>query len=220
MKKLKKTKTGQALRLSSTTLTTSRLGQAVIELAIFGSLILTAFAVLLSHSQSFSERLTLQQQSFRMALRKAYNDNGFVSYKIIKHHRAPDVLANFRQGNRQSISSGSSVLWSIGEPESFSYYQVNEDLVPISTTADVPDVVWNVENSAQTDYSGKEEKQEDNLGITTDRSANIKDTITTKLKIIGKPDVVVTQGLCDNGRYAQACAGNTMHKERIWKTPH
>jgi type II secretory pathway pseudopilin PulG len=219
-------------------------GQAVVELAIFGSLILTGFAVLLSYSQTFREQQALQQQAFRMALRKAYDDNGFVSYNIIKHHRAPNIFSNFKQGNRESISAGSSMMWSKGEAESFSYYQVNEDLVRISThkekrtgkkDADVPDEVWNIESSATTDYSGREEKQEDQTKITTGRSANLKDTVTTTLKIkyentddkgkgdgtyTYKPDVVFIQGLCADGRYRESCAGDTIGKERTWKTPH
>ena len=127
-------------------------GQAAVELAIFGSLILTGFAVLLSYSQTFTEQQALQQQAFRMALRKAYSENGFVSYNIIKHHRAPNIFGNFGQGNRESISAGSSVLWSMGEAKSFSYQQVNDDLQEIPSHGDTPDEVWNIESSADTYY--------------------------------------------------------------------
>ena len=223
----------------------SKNGQAVVELAIFGSLILTGFAVLLSYSQTFTEQQALQQQAFRMALRKAYSENGFVSYNIIKHHRAPNIFSNFRQSNRESISAGSSLMWSKGESKSFSYYQVNEDVVTISTHKesqggkdfDVPDEVWNVQSNANTEYSGEETKQEDRAKITTGRKANLQDTVTTTLKIrykkdqdcegqeceyINRDDVVFTQGLCDTGGYSRACAaaGNRVQKERIWKTPH
>lgn len=178
-----------------------------------------------------------------MALRLAYQKNGSVSYSILKHHRGPSIFANFRQGDRESITSASNVLWSKGDIEDFAYYQVNEDLVPIPThresrggrDARVPDEVWNVQSGVNTRYSGEENKQEDSANITTRRSANLRDTVTTTLKIryennvedgdgdgtfTDVPDIVLTQGLCDNGRYAEACLGNRVRKERTWETSH
>jgi len=202
----------------------TKIGQAAVELAIFGSLIMTGFAVLLSYSQTFTEQQALQQQAFRMALRRAYDDNGFVSYNIIKHHRTPNIFGNFGQGNRESVSAGSSVLWSKGEAESFSYQQVNDDLREIPSYGDTPAEVWNIESSADTYYSGAEEKREDAAKITTTRSADLRDTITTTLKIrqddVDYDDIMLVQGLCADGRYSTTCARDTIGKRRTWETPH
>src|SRR3989338_2418037 len=92
-------------------------GQAVTEMAIFGSLVIMVFGIWLSYAQTFTEQQTLQQQAFRMALRRAYRANdeqgGFISYNIIKNYRTPNLSGGFRQGNRESASAGSTVLWAV-----------------------------------------------------------------------------------------------------------
>lgn len=189
-------------------------GQAVTEMAVFGSLILVGFAVLLSYGQTFTEQQTLQQQAFRMALIKAYNDNGFVSYNILKNPRSVSPFGNFREGARSSVSAASSVLWSLGEAVSNSYYQLNEDEIA------TPAAVWDVQTAASAEYSGQEAKNEDTFKIATSRSAQLRDTITTTLKLEAAPDIVIVQGLGNNGRYSQAAAGTTITKGRVWETPH
>ena len=209
-------------------------GQAVTEMAIFGSVIFLCFGVLLSHAHNFTEQQALQQQSFRMALQH-YEDNGFISYNIIKHYNTPNLGGAFRQGDRGSVSSGNSVSWYIGEPESRSFYQVNEDLEEISRhekdDVDTPDEVWNIETESQTGYSANELKQEENEKITTTRSSSNKDDVTTRLKIRYEDDddvyhdgsdVVVRQRLGEDGRYSRDAYNNNVviEKKRSWETQH
>lgn len=212
-------------------------GQAVTEMAIFGSLILMCFAVLLSYAQTFTEQQTIQQQAFRKALRRAYDANGMASNTIMKHHRTPNIFGNFGQGNRESVSGSSSVYWSKGGTDNEQGYLINEDLLSISTHTEeingedeqVPNEVWNIESRADTYYSGEEGKQENAARITTSRRGDIRDTITTTLKLrhknnsgvyVDDNDITITQGLCADGRYRQSCAGNTIERERAWETPH
>lgn len=197
-----------------------RSGQAVTEMAVFGSLILVGFAVLLSYAQTFTENQALQQQAFRMALRKAYDENGFVSYSIIKNPRSVSPSSNFGEGQRSSISASSSILWSKGEAVSRSFYQINEDQVPIPLSDEAPAEVWDVQTAANTAYNGSETKEEDTFKIATSRRAELQDTITTTLKLKDAPDIVITQGLGANGRYSQAAAGTTITRSRTWETPH
>lgn len=199
-------------------------GQAATEMAVFGSFILVCFAVLLSYAQTFTEQQALQQQAFRMALRKAYDDNGFVSYSILKNHRGPNLFGGFREGERSSISASSSVLWSKGEAESHSYYQINEDLIEIprfeKDEQETPDEVLDVRTSAQSEYFARDESQEARSKITATRSATLKDTVTTTLKLQEAPDIVIIQGLGPDGRYSQAAAGSAITRTRTWETPH
>lgn len=189
-----------------------RRGQAVVEMAVFGSLIIVIFAALLSYAQTFTEQQALQQQAFRMALRKAYEDNGFVSYGITKNARFVNPAANFGEGQRSSISAANSVLWSMGEAVSSSYYKINEDEIPSAVRLDTQD-------SAVT-YSGKERKQENAAGIVTVRSAELKDTITTTLEFEDGSKRKIIQGLGPDGRYSQASAGAAITRSRVWETPH
>lgn len=196
-------------------------GQAVTEMAVFGSLILVGFAVLLSYAQTFTEQQALQQQAFRMALRKAYSDNGFVSYRITKNPHSVSPSSNFREGQRSSISAASSVLWSKGEAVSRSYYQINEDEIEIPRGQDGTPlaVVWDTQD-ANTTYSGRERKEEDAYKIATTRRARLRDTLTAKLSLEDGSNITIIQGLGANGRYSQAAAGTTITRSRTWETPH
>lgn len=212
-------------------------GQAATEMAVFGSLILVCFAAYLSYAQTFTEQQAAQQQAFRMALRRAYENNGLASYTIMKHHRTPNIFGNFGQGNRESISASGSVYWSKGGRDNSAYYQINEDLIRVPTheeeidgeEVDIPNEVWNVESSSDTYYSGEEGKQENSTQIATYRRGDVRDTITTTLKIrydddddgnYVYDDITTVQGLCANGRYAEDCEGDTIGRARTWETPH
>ena len=217
---------GQALRLRS--------GQAVTEMAIFGSVIFLCFGVLLSYAHNFTEQQALQQQSFRMALQH-YEDNGFISYNIIKHYNMPNLGGAFRQGERGSVSAGNSVSWYIGEPESRSFYQINEDLKEIprheKDDVDTPDEVWNIETDSQAGYSANELKQENTERIRTTRSSSNKDDVTTRLKIRYQDDediyydgvdIVSSQRLNEDGRYNQEARDDdvVVERKRSWETQH
>lgn len=189
-------------------------GQATTELAIFGSLILVCFAILISYGQNMQEQQILQQQAFRKALQKAYNENAFVSYNITKNPRTVNIFGNYGEGGRSSTGAGASVNWCLGEPEDKSYYQINEDEIAVDGE------VWDVETQAATTYKGQETRVEDAAGITSKKKADLTDTITTRLKVEGGSDIVVTQGLDTDGRYRQSAVGGAVSKEQTWTTPH
>lgn len=191
-------------------------GQATTELAIFGSLILVCFALLISYGQSLQEQQILQQQTFRKALKKAYDENALVSYNTVKHPRTANVFGRYGEGGRGSVSTGASVNWCLGEPLEKSYYQINEDTFEIADGSEV----WDVETEATTAYRGRERNSEDGANITTAKSADLTDTMTTRLKIDGGSDIVVTQGMDSGGRYRQSAAGTEVSKEKTWVTPH
>lgn len=213
-------------------------GQAATEMAVFGSLILICFTVLLSYGQTFTEQQALQQQAFRRALRRAHDDNGFISYNIIKNPRNVNLFGGFREGERGSISAGSSVLWNLGEPENRAYYQINEDLIEIprynkktkNESAPTPAEVWDVQTGAESEYLTHDTRQENSAMIRTGRDARLTDTITTTLKLryqkkdggsfSDAPDRVMTQGLGPQGRYSQASVGAAVTGSRTWETPH
>ena len=54
-------------------------GQAVAELAIFGSLILLVFSIILMYGQRLETQQQVKMEAFRKALQKAYDRNGSVS---------------------------------------------------------------------------------------------------------------------------------------------
>ena len=229
-------------------------GQAVTEMAIFGSLVIMVFGIWLSYAQTFTEQQTIQQQAFRMALRRAYRANdtqgGFISYNIIKNHRTPNLSGGLNQGNRESVSAGSTVLWAVSNPESYSYYQINNDLIGSETDGDgytmlkrvekdvegedvdTPVEVWNTETETVNDYASTSLKREDKDKIRTARSSSNTDRVTTTLKTryqteeggaySNGDDVTVSQRLDEDGRYSQEAQQNNVivERSRTWETSH
>lgn len=153
--------------------------QATTELAIFGSLILVCFAVLISYGMSLQEQQILQQQAFRKALEKSYNENAFVSYNIVKQPRTVNLFGKFGEGDRSSVSAGASVAWCLGDPEEKSYYQVNEDTIEVPGDSEIVDV----EMAASTTYTGQERRSEDTAGITSYKRGESTEALTTRLKV-------------------------------------
>lgn len=207
----------------------NRKGQATTEMAIFGSLILVCFSILLTYGSTMSEQQTLQQQAFRAALQKAWSDNGFVSYGIIKTTRNPNLFGGYREGSRGSASANGAVLWAKGKIDSYSYYQVNDDgyfqlhnfKQGSGTEAKLPSV-YDVSTSAATNYSNTDTKNETTSNITTNRSANLTDTVTitmkTKYDSAEGPAFTVTQSLDNDGHYKSG--GSGISRSRQWRTAH
>jgi hypothetical protein len=116
-------------------------GQAAVELAIFGSLILLAFSVLLMYGQRLDNQQQVKMETFRRALQKAYERNGSVSYTLKKEGRSFNLFSGFGQGQASTVGSTATVMWQKGMPgnqadsddsdygdrsESFAYNAIND----------------------------------------------------------------------------------------------
>jgi hypothetical protein len=140
-------------------------GQAAAELAIFGTLIILAFSVLLMYGQ----RLELQQQAkmeaFRKALQKAYMRNSSVSYTLKKDARFANLFGGYGQGQAAGIGASASVMWvkgTTGLPDSynqqqFSYYQVNDEMIGEAEFSD-GDIFIPRYKKLSTGYDGSEQE--------------------------------------------------------------
>jgi len=89
--------------------------QAVLELAILGSLIITAFAILISYSEGYNREQSYMQQTFRAALKKAQKLNNSASWTTTDFRRMPNLTNPMELGQLQQFGSGSSVLWTDGK---------------------------------------------------------------------------------------------------------
>lgn len=96
-------------------------GQTLIELAIFGAIILFLFGTLLSYMQRFNDQQYVQMESFRRALEKANTYQGpttegagaSVQYSLMQNRRYTDLSDNFKKGNSDLVSGGANVFWAI-----------------------------------------------------------------------------------------------------------
>jgi len=115
-------------------------GQAIVEMALFGSFILIIFATLLSYIQRMNEQQYVQMETFRNAL---YLGNTYtysngkkgtgasVQFTNMQTRKLIDLSGGFRKGSNQTISSSANVYWAqpkVGETgKSLVAYKVNED---------------------------------------------------------------------------------------------
>ena len=114
-------------------------GQAIVELAIFGSVILFVFGILLSHLQHLNDQQYAQMEAFRRTLEKACTHRGITvdgagasaQVTLIENRRYADISDNYRKGSGQTVSASSSVFWAVpklgDKPDSLITFRVNED---------------------------------------------------------------------------------------------
>jgi hypothetical protein len=180
-------------------------GQAAVELAIFGSIILLAFSVLLMYGQRLESQQHVKMEAFRRALQKAYERNGSVSYTLKKEGRSFNLFGGFGQGQSSTVAATASVLWQKGMPgaqdneasESYSYYAINDNELELSrypkqqknlmgkdVTVYVPASVYNEEQARLEQFAANTRKQESPAGgIANTRTSDLSDTINTTLHV-------------------------------------
>jgi hypothetical protein len=187
----------------------ARKAQAAVELAIFGSIVLLAFSIMLMYGQRLDSQQQVKMEAFRRALQKAYYHNSSVSYTLKKEGRSFNLFGGFGQGQSATVSSTASVLWQKGLPgeqptggakmkqETYSYYVINDNEIKLDTypklqktltggnaTVYVPAGVYNEEAVRTELYNTTVRKEESPAGgIINTRVADLGDTIRTTLHV-------------------------------------
>lgn len=181
-------------------------GQAAVELAVFGSLILVAFSVLLTYGQRLEMQQQLKMEAFRRALTKAYEKNSSVSYTLRKDARFFNLFGGYREGQASSIGASASVMWvkgnagemdTAGDDSYYAFYQINDTIigdaenglkrykkkVVTQTGKEVemksPVNIWKEDVHKQTEYASQSTRTEDSTGITIKDKPTLKETVTS-----------------------------------------
>lgn len=116
-------------------------GQAVAEMAIFGTLILLIFGVLLSFIQQLNDRQYVQMEAFRRALEKANSyigpaDDGAgasVQYTLAQNRHQMNLSGGYKQGSNVTQTGSANVYWAIpksakgSSADSLLIFRINED---------------------------------------------------------------------------------------------
>lgn len=206
-------------------------GQAMVEMAIFGALILFAFGMLISYTQRMNEQQYIQMEAFRRGLEKANTyagsaDSGAgasTKYTLMENKRLADISDSFRKGSPTTISGSSSVYWAVpqtgGKPENMIVYKINEDEAIFDSDTKIEDT----DTASNTEFTENTQKIENPQSITTSRDSQLKDTITTTLMDEGGSSVwQVTQGAYRDSdgqiKYSSQAAGNQVDSARTWRT--
>lgn len=187
----------------------NKAGQAAVELAILGSLVLLGFSVILMYGQRLEMQQQIKMEAFRKALEKAYESNSSVSYAIKKDARFFNLFAGYGQGQSSTLGASANVMWQKGmagpkesEPndyQAFSYYEINDVMVgdpdtglpryykqTVSYTGDedtvrVPLNIWKEERARTEQYGSSVIKGEGTDGINNVKSSDLQDTAKTQL---------------------------------------
>ncbi|MDP2928387.1 MAG: hypothetical protein Q8N80_06295 [Candidatus Omnitrophota bacterium] len=167
----------------------NRKAQAVLELAILGSLIIMAFSIVISYSERYNREQSYMQQTFRATLKRAKEINNSARWTTTDFRRMPNVTNPMEIGELQQFGSGNSVFWSDGklteadQPKAyFELNRINEVEIPIRAG------LYNVTAVSNSNYTS-------NLNSTTDFDKTENPNITTHKKhnatdnIVGSADV-------------------------------
>jgi len=177
-------------------------GQAPIEMAIFGTLILLCLGAFLSYAQRFDAQQQVMMETFRKALNAAYSNNNSVTYTYNKPVRFANLFGGYKEGQSSAVRSASLVMWVKGTAGpsgtkgeiSQGYYQFGNQALLLpqhpkevftirgdTTEVKVTEGVWKQDVQKEISYRGNIEKNESSTGITNSRNASLNEQDTIVL---------------------------------------
>ncbi len=192
--------------------------QALSELAIFGTLIVVAFAAVLFYIQSMNSQQALQMKAFRQAIALSQSLNKEVTYTIVRDTPLVDFadLIGRPSSTRQVVSSRVMAMSNdtpqrydnpkIEDRDSYAYYDINgnvQQVLPIQISpqypaAPVPVYVWMNPAIVDNEYTttkrrrGGLTKTENAESISTNLNAGIS-TSNVTVAITQKQDIFLSQ---------------------------
>lgn len=192
----------------------NRKAQAILELAVLGSLIIMAFSIAIQHSEQSNREQSYMQQTFRAALKAAKTANSSAQWETIDFRRMSNVTNPMELGELQQFSSSNNVLWSDGKKDADtgepinkpkSWFQLNRGSpVEIPPRAQLP---FNVSETSHTSYTSNAnvtttfQKNEYTDGqIITHKSLVATDSISGSADISGTT-VDLGSSLGEGGKY-------------------
>ncbi|MFA5411445.1 MAG: hypothetical protein WC321_06295 [Candidatus Omnitrophota bacterium] len=174
-------------------------GQTIVELAIFGSLILFLFGVLLSYMQRQNDQQYVQMETFRRALDKACTFQGEVSegaggsvqYTFLENRPHVDLTSGFGKGSPSNTGNSANVFWAIpktgSEAESLIVYRVNQDEKTWNYRDLIPEDskdTFRIEDTktvSEVKFDESSTKRETPQEIANIRQSKLQDTLTTTI---------------------------------------
>lgn len=184
-------------------------GQAMMELAVFGSIVLIVFGILLAYMQQFNNQQYVAMETFRRALEKAYNApstsggaGASVQYTNMQTRRQIDLSGPFRKGAPSTISASANVFWAIpkvdkdAEPENLIVIRVNEDekqdryrnYVAKPAKNDEEETssfrTEEAQTSVENSITERISKNEDPISISNTKSSNMTETLKTVIPYV------------------------------------
>ncbi|MDD5130707.1 MAG: hypothetical protein PHS66_06665 [Candidatus Omnitrophica bacterium] len=189
----------------------SRKAQAILELAVLGSIVIMAFSIAITRSERANRQQSYMQQAFRAALKAAKTINSSAQWQTMDFRRMPNVTNPMELGELQQFSGGNNVLWSDGkkdatqaEPEAKGWFQLNHGSpieIPVNSEG-----LYNTTVTSSTSYSSNAhgttsfDKKENNGSISTRKSLVATDNMSGSADISGT-SVDLGSSLGAHGKY-------------------
>ncbi|MCX5693764.1 MAG: hypothetical protein NT014_01320 [Candidatus Omnitrophica bacterium] len=182
--------------------------QAILELAILGSIIILAFSFAIKYSERGNREQSYMQQTFRALLKKAKLNNSTASWQTMDFRRMPNVVNPMELGELEQFSSSNSIIWSDDleeiETKSKSYFQLNRgpEQEIASGSAGLPGTGESMTTSFTSNAAGTTTSQKNEQGgrIVTNKSLNATDSISGSADL-GGTTVSLGGSLGEGGKY-------------------
>lgn len=211
-------------------------GQAVAEMALFGSLVLIIFSTLLSSLQRDNDQQYVRMEAFRRALEKGCtyfgldSESGGASVQLVllENRRHSDISSGYRKGSPQTLSASASVFWAVpklgSNAENVLVYRINEDQTEFPYDSGAAPNTGNLTTETQTTFNEAIAKNETPGGITNTAVSTIQETVTTTIPYEGGgPFLELTQGLYRDTdgqyKYSAQAVGTEVVRGKQWQTP-
>lgn len=205
--------------------------QAILEMAIFGTIILTLLATVISYVQRMNDQHYVAHEAFRSALKQAHDaydgQGASVSYTIFDHNRSVNPFSPVR-GEKGQVSGSAVVYWAVPTAEdeddedydkelSETWYKFGEYAVNIKDDFNT-ERIKNVDVDGSTNVRDITTVVENPQRIVSGQSVGVDESVSYTFK--DRNDVPLrtyTVYLHDDGKYYDT-PGTPFTRERTWIT--
>jgi hypothetical protein len=179
--------------------------QVVLEMGLFGAIILFAFAALISYVQRMNDDQYLTMMNFRRTLKKAHDENAVVAHSTLENVRHVNMSSPL-EGQRAMLSASNVVHWAVpfvGEkPNQSLYYRINDEEVKLKEDTEIEDIYFDFNTQTQKEFT----KSELNNIIVTAHNVSIdEESVYTLVNEDKTPIKVISQN-------------ETTTRSRSWRT--
>ena len=176
--------------------------QALVELAVLGSLVIMVFSYIIIYSENLNRQQAVNMQTFRTALSNA-GGGGSASYTNLVHRRMANVLNPYQLGEMNTLSSSASVLWGVAGGSSDIVTVDGTIGTPSSSTGSITETTTTNANST----TGFARTQSPGGPVVTTRTMAATDTVS-------ETGYGVTSTLGAHGKYS----GGGINRSHTWST--
>jgi hypothetical protein len=200
-----------------------RKAQAVLELAILGSLLIIAFSIAIRYGEQYNRQQSYMQQTFRKALYAAREVGKYhTSFGAADFRRSSNVVDPMELGELQTFSSGNSILWSpmkkdpvtyeLLYPDPKAYYRWDRGGLQEVSIANLYNVCVTLSSSVAS--SPENTTRYNKNGLSSQKTMHATDTISASMPFAGTTVSAGGEELGQGGFYGAAGGGGGIDRSR------